>query len=66
MITNEEDIRRRTGSDNLIGCYTMKENGMTCFTDIHGVEGDLLQDESMSDSDIEIAYHDSNLVIDEF
>ena len=43
MRISEEGLRRRIGSDKLIGCYTQKDNGYTCFSDIRGEERDMPQ-----------------------
>ena len=42
MNINEQGVRKRIGSDFLIGCYTQRTDGSTCFTDIRGGEGDLV------------------------
>ena len=61
MRISEEGLRRRIGSDKLIGCYTQKDNGYTCFMDIRGEEGDMVKNPHTSQYDLEIEYNDSNL-----
>lgn len=51
----EEGLKRRIGSNYLIGCFTIKKDGRTCFTDIRGGEGDLVNIPSLGD-DLEIEY----------
>lgn len=55
MNINEQGIRKRIGSDHLIGCYTQRKDGSTCFTDIRGGEGDLVNIPSLGE-DFEIEY----------
>lgn len=55
MNIKEQGIRKRIGSDHLIGCFTQRSNGSTCFTDIRGGEGDLVNISSLGD-DLEIEY----------
>ena len=66
MRKSVEGLRRRIGSDNLIGCYTKKDNGATCFTDIRGSEGDLVKGHLKLEYDIEIDYHDPEMEIGTF
>lgn len=66
MRINEEGLRRRIGSNNLIGCYTKKDNGSTCFTDIRGGEGDLVQNPLTSEFDLEVEYNGPKLEIGTF
>lgn len=66
MRISEEGLRRRVGSNNLIGCYTKKDNGATYFTDIRGGEGDLIQNPLTSGFDIEIEYNGPELEIGTF
>ena len=53
----EEGLRRRIGSDHLLGCYTIKENGKAYFTDIRGGEGDLVKNPFTPDYDLEVEYN---------
>ena len=55
MNITEQGIRKRIGSDLLIGCYTQRANGSTCFTDIRGSEGDIVNIPSLGE-DIEVEY----------
>ena len=57
MKISEEGLRRRIGSDKLIGCYTQKDNGYTCFRDIRGEEGDMVKNPHTSQYDLEIEYN---------
>lgn len=66
MRISEEGLRRRIGSNNLIGCYKKKDNGATYFTDIRGGEGDLIQNPLTSGFDIEIEYNGPELEIGTF
>ena len=66
MRISEEGLRRRIGSDKLIGCYTQKDNGYTCFRDIRGEEGDMVKNPHTSQYDLEIEYNDSNLEVGTF
>ena len=42
MNINEQGIRRRIGSDYIIGCFTQRTNGTFCFKDLRGGEGNLV------------------------
>ena len=66
MRISEEGLRRQIGSDNMIGCYTRNNNGSTCFTDIRGVEGNLVKNPLTSEYDLEIEYNGSELEFGEF
>lgn len=55
MNIKEQGIRKRIGSDHLIGCFMQRTDGSTCFTDIRGGEGDLVNIPSLGD-DLEIEY----------
>ena len=48
----EEGLRRRIGSDLLIGCFTILEDGTACFTDIRGGEGDVVKNPKNDQADI--------------
>lgn len=61
----EEGLKRRIGSDYLIGCFTIKEDGKTCFTDIRGEEGDLVNIPSLGE-DLEIEYTEEPLEVGVF
>ncbi len=65
MNINEQGIRKRIGSDYLIGCYTIRPNGSTCFTDIRGGEGDLVNIPSLGE-DIEVEYSGKTLEVGVF
>ena len=55
MNINEQGIRKRIGSDHLIGCFMQRNDGSNCFTDIRGGEGDLVNIPSLGE-DLEIEY----------
>ncbi|KWW29928.1 MAG: Uncharacterized protein AUK63_1155 [bacterium P3] len=57
----EEGLRRRIGSDYLIGCYTINDDGTACFTDIRGGEGDIVRNPKNEQSDIIIKCDDMTL-----
>lgn len=42
MNIKEQGIRRRIGSDYIIGCFTQRTNGTFCFKDLRGGEGNLV------------------------
>ena len=65
MNINEQGIRKRIGSNHLIGCYTIRPDGSSCFTDIRGGEGDLINIPSLGD-DIEIEYNGKPLEVGVF
>lgn len=48
----EEGLRRRIGSDLLIGCFTLQDDGTACFTDIRGGEGDVVKNPKNDQTDI--------------
>ena len=60
MRISEKGLRRRIGSAKLIGCYTQKDNGYTCFSDIRGEEGDMVKNLQSSQYDLELDYNYSN------
>ena len=55
MKINEQGIRKRIGSDHLIGCYSKRPDGSSYFSDIRGGEGDLINIPSLGE-DLEIEY----------
>ncbi len=65
MNINEQGIRKRIGSDILIGCYTQRTDGSTCFTDIRGGEGDLVNIPSLGE-DLEVEYTGKSLEVGVF
>lgn len=66
VITKLEDrLKKRIGSDLLIGCYT-KDNGSARFTDIRGVEGEVVSLSDLKGHKIEIPYTDKILKENEF
>ena len=65
MNINEQGIRKRIGSDFLIGCYTQRTDGSTCFTDIRGGEGDLVNIPSLGE-DLEVEYTGKSLEVGVF
>lgn len=66
MSEKEESIRISIGSDYLIGCYQKLDNGTSCFVDIRGEEGELLDIPEIGDSEIKIPSADSSLEIGVF
>jgi hypothetical protein len=66
MDINEQGIRRRIGSDNLIGSYTKSTNGGTYFTDIRGGEGDLVKNPFDPNKELTIPYNGEPLEEDTF
>lgn len=60
----EDGIRRRIGTDNLIGCFTIDKNGRTFFTDIRGEEGDRVNISGIEE--LEIDYSGPHLKEGEF
>lgn len=60
MATLKENIRRRTGSEYLIGCYTEKD-GRKCFEDIRGIDGEPITAQGLDGSTLEIPFADSTL-----
>lgn len=66
MTINEQGLRRRIGSDNLIGCYTIAENGQSCFTDIRGGEGDIVKNPVSDTIDLVVEYSDTKLIQGDF
>ena len=65
MNIKEQGIRKRIGSDHLIGCYTQRLDGSSCFTDIRGGEGDLVNIPSLGE-ELEIEYKGNNLELGVF
>ena len=65
MNINEQGIRKRIGSDYLIGCFTIRKDGSACFTDIRGGEGDLVNIPSLGE-DLEVDYTGSPLEVGTF
>lgn len=55
MNINEQGIRKRIGSDHLIGCFTKRDDGSFYFTDIRGGEGDLVNIPALGEN-LEIDY----------
>lgn len=60
MATLKENIRRRTGSEYLIGCYTEKE-GRKYFEDIRGIDGEPITAQGIDGKTLEIPIEDSSL-----
>lgn len=50
----EVGLRNRIGSDHIIGCYSVDEDGMGCFVDIRGGEGDVIKNPFEKDKDLVI------------
>jgi hypothetical protein len=66
MSEKEESIRNGIGSDYIIGCYQKQDDGSSCFVDIRGDEGELLDIPEIGDDDIVIPYSDSTLEVGSF
>jgi hypothetical protein len=66
MGNNEQGLRRRIGSDHLIGCFSIREDGSYYFTDIRGNEGDIVKNPISSEDDLEIAYSGKKLITGSF
>jgi hypothetical protein len=62
MEINEQGLRRRIGSDYLIGCYTITNNKKSYFTDIRGGEGDVVKNPVSDTAELVVEYHDDKLV----
>lgn len=60
----EQGLRRRIGTDKLIGCYTIASNGDRMFTDIRGEQGDCVTLPGIDE--LKIAYMGSTLKAGEF
>lgn len=65
MTAKEEGLRRRIGSDYIIGCYQKHDDGTAYFSDIRGNEGDLLKVPDMGD-DLSIPCTDKTLKVGTF
>lgn len=61
MTTKEEGLRRRIGSDQIIGCYHLDSNGLAYFNDIRGVEGDLVKLPGTEGEELTISCDDLSL-----
>lgn len=57
MNINEQGLRRRIGSDYLIGNYMKGKDGNTYFVDIRGGEGDLIKNPFDSNEELTITYN---------
>ena len=62
MEINEQGLRKRIGSDYLIGCYTFTDNKKSYFTDIRGGEGDVVKNPVSDTAELVVEYHDDKLV----
>ena len=62
MEINEQGLRRRIGSDYLIGCYTIADNKKSYFTDIRGGEGDVVKSPVSDTAELVVEHHDDKLV----
>lgn len=61
MGKNEIGLRKRIGSDFLIGCYGINEKGTGVFTDIRGEEGDLVKNPLDESAELIVEYHGETL-----
>lgn len=59
LTDKEQGLRRRAGSDFLIGRYSRNENGQYCITDVRGEKGNVLDFENQSE--VEILYENDKL-----
>ena len=57
MGKNEIGLRKRIGSDFLIGCYGINEKGIGVFTDVRGEEGDLVKNPLDESAELIVEYH---------
>ncbi len=64
LTLKEEALRRRIGTDKLIGCYTIADNGETSFTDIRGEQGDSVSLQGVNE--LRIPFKGDNLTVGEF
>lgn len=64
LTLKEEALRRRIGTDKLIGCYTIADNGETSFTDIRGEQGDCVTLQGVNE--LKIPFEGNNLIVGEF
>ena len=62
LTVKEEGLRRRIGSDCIIGCYQLMDDGKAFFTDIRGEEGDLVKIPNMSVDEIKVECSDLSLI----
>lgn len=60
----EQGLRRRIGTDKLIGCYTIDSNGNALFTDIRGEQGDCVTLQGIDE--LKIEYYGPSLNIGDF
>lgn len=61
MAITEEGLRKRIGSEALIGCFHIADDGQAYFDDIRGEEGDLVQNPLTKAYDIRINCSYKNL-----
>lgn len=66
MKVKEEGLRRRIGSDCIIGCYQLMDDGRAFFTDIRGEEGDLVKIPNMDVDEIKVECPDLSLIPNTF
>ena len=60
MATLKDNIQRRTGSEYLIGCYTVKKVSKY-FEDIRGIDGEPITAKGIDGKTLEIPFEDSSL-----
>lgn len=60
----EQGLRRRIGTDKLIGCYTLDSDGNALFTDIRGEQGDCVSLQGVDE--LQVQYKGSALEIGAF
>lgn len=65
MSTEEEGLRKRIGSEYLIGCYRLHKDGTAYFGDIRGKEGDLVKDPETTLSNLEITCANNDQFVEE-
>lgn len=62
ITVKEEGLRRRIGSDCIIGSFQLSDDGSAFFTDIRGEEGDLVKIPNMSADGIKVECTDLSLI----
>ncbi len=66
MSAKEEGLRRRIGSDYIIGSYQRRDDGTAYFSDIRGMEGDLVKLPDLGNTALEVSCSDQNLEVGQF
>lgn len=66
MNQQEAGLRKRIGTQYLMGCYSIKEDGTHYFTDIRGEEGDIVTFPQDTQCNIDIEYCDPSFEVGSF